>query len=43
MGGAYAERVTREKALLKKEADTSKLERNRLNTEASQFAAKRDE
>jgi uncharacterized coiled-coil DUF342 family protein len=31
------------KALLKKEADTSKLERNRLNTEASQFAAKRDE
>jgi uncharacterized coiled-coil DUF342 family protein len=31
------------KALLKKDADASKLERNRLNTEASQFAARRDE
>jgi Uncharacterized archaeal coiled-coil protein len=31
------------KALLRKDADASKLERNRLNTEASQFAARRDE
>jgi len=31
------------KALLKKDAEASKLERNRLNSEASQFAAKRDE
>jgi uncharacterized coiled-coil DUF342 family protein len=31
------------KALLKKEADASKLERNRLNAEASQFATRRDE
>jgi uncharacterized coiled-coil DUF342 family protein len=31
------------KALLKKEADVSKLERNRLNAEASQFATRRDE
>jgi len=31
------------KALLKKEAEASKLERNRLNMEASQFAAQRDE
>jgi len=31
------------KASLRKEADASKLERNRLNTEASQFATKRDE
>ncbi len=31
------------KALLKKEAEASKLERNRLNMEASQFAARRDE
>jgi len=29
--------------LLKKDAEASKLERNRLNSEASQFAAKRDE
>jgi len=29
--------------LLKKEADVSKLERNRLNAEASQFATRRDE
>ncbi|MGB8310614.1 MAG: phosphoserine phosphatase [Halobacteriota archaeon] len=31
------------KALLKKDAEASKLERNRLNSEASQFATKRDE
>jgi uncharacterized coiled-coil DUF342 family protein len=31
------------KALLKKEADVSKLERNRFNAEASQFATRRDE
>ncbi|MGZ5562711.1 MAG: coiled-coil protein [Halobacteriota archaeon] len=31
------------KALLKKEAEASKLERNRLNAEASQFATRRDE
>jgi uncharacterized coiled-coil DUF342 family protein len=31
------------KALLKKEADVSKLERNRLNAAASQFATRRDE
>jgi len=31
------------KALLKKDAEASKLERNQLNSEASQFATKRDE
>jgi len=30
------------KTLLKKDAEASKLERNRLNSEASQFATKRD-
>jgi len=41
--GVHAERIAEKKALLKKEADVSKLERNRLNAEASQFATRRDE